>query len=166
MANLIAIPVLVILGILQTTIVNRLPLLHGTADLILLTLAAWSLQERVSSSWFWALFGGILVSFSSATPYFAPLAGYLILTLFARMLRRRVWQTPIVAMFLVTFFGTLVLHGLYIGSLLIHGTNLNLRDGLNLVTLPSLLLNILLAIPVYAVISGLSEWVYPLELEL
>jgi cell shape-determining protein MreD len=166
MANLIAIPVLVILGILQTTIVNRLPLLHGTADLILLTLAAWSLQERVSSSWFWALFGGILVSFSSATPYFAPLAGYLILTLFARMLRRRVWQTPIVAMFLVTFFGTLVLHGLYIGSLLIQGTNLNLRDGLNLVTLPSLLLNILLAIPVYAVISGLSEWVYPLELEL
>jgi cell shape-determining protein MreD len=166
MANLIAIPVLVILGILQTTIVNRLPLLHGTADLILLTLAAWSLQERVSSSWFWAILGGILVSFSSATPYFAPLAGYLILTLFARMLRRRVWQTPIVAMFLVTFFGTLVLHGLYIGSLLIRGTNLNLRDGLNLVTLPSLLLNILLAIPVYAVISGLSEWVYPLELEL
>ncbi len=166
MANLLAIPVLVILGILQTTIVNRLPLLHGTADIILLALAAWSLQERVKSSWFWVLLGGILVSFSSATPYFAPLVGYLISTAFARVLRRRVWQTPIIAMFLVTFFGTLVLHGLYLGTLLIHGANLNWQDGLNLVTLPSLLLNILLAIPVYAVISGLSEWVYPLELEL
>ena len=165
-ANLIALPLLVILSVFQTAIVNRLPLLHGTADLILLTLAAWSLHERVTNVWFWVLFGGILVSYASATPFFAPLIGYVVMTVIARLLRRRVWQTPILAMILITFLGTFIQHGLYMGALFIRGVTFNWRESLNLINLPSLLLNILLAIPVYAVISTLAEWVYPGELEI
>jgi rod shape-determining protein MreD len=163
--DLIAIPILIILSVFQTAIVNQLPLLHGTADLILLTLAAWSVQERVNHAWIWAIAGGILISFSSATPYYAPLVGYLIITVIARLLRRRVWQTPILAMLLVTFLGTFVMHGLYLGTLFVQGLSFDWRECLNLITLPSLLLNILLAIPVYAIMTNLAEWVYPVELE-
>ncbi len=165
MVDLIAIPILVIISIFQTAVVNQLSLLHGTADLMLVTLVAWAIQERVTNAWLWAIIGGTLISFSSATPYFAPLAGYLIVTLLARLLRRRIWQTPILALLLVTFLGTFVMHGVYLGTLLMKGLSFNWRDSLDLITLPSLLLNILLAIPIYAILTNLAEWVYPVELE-
>lgn len=166
MANLIAIPLLVVLSVVQTAIVNRLPLLHGTADVMLLTISAWALNERVTSAWFWAVLGGALISFISATPYYAPLLGYLAITLIARLLRRRIWQTPILAMFVVTFMGTFIMHALYALTLFVQGISVDWRVSLNLITLPSLLLNMLLAIPVYAVVSDLAEWVYPVELEI
>ena len=61
MVTLLAIPIFVFLGIFQTSVVSRLPLLHGTADLVLLVVIAWSLQERVRTAWQWALMAGLVV---------------------------------------------------------------------------------------------------------
>jgi hypothetical protein len=41
------------------------------------------------------------------------------------------------------------------------GINLPAGDVLGVLTLPSVLLNMLLAIPVYAVMRDLARWVYP-----
>ena len=68
-------------------------------------------------------------------------------------------------MLLVTFLGTFIMHGLYLGTLMLQGLSINWREDLNLFTLPSLLLNILLAIPIYAIMTNLAEWIYPVELE-
>jgi hypothetical protein len=38
-------------------------------------------------------------------------------------------------------------------------------DVLNQITLPSLLLNLLLALPVYVLLGDLAKWVHPEELE-
>jgi hypothetical protein len=73
MANIISIPIMVFLLMLQTGIISHIPLLNGTADIMLLVLVAWSLQEKVTNAWFWALVAGGLVCLVSATPYFAPL---------------------------------------------------------------------------------------------
>lgn len=165
MPVLIAFPILIILLMLQTTVVSSLPLLSGYADLVLLALAAWGLQERARSVWFWALIAGALTDFVSAAPSFVPLAGYLAVTAIARLLRRRVWQTPIFSMFLVTFVGSLIFQGLVMGALIFEGTPLPIVDSINLVILPGTLLNLLLALPVYAVVSDLAQWVYPEEVE-
>ena len=166
MANLLSIPVLLVVVLLQTTIVSRLPLLNGTADLMLLTLTAWALQERVRSAWLWTLVGGLMVSFISAMPPFTPLAGYLIVTGLARLLQKRVWQSPILAMFVATLLGTLMMHGLTIAVLQAVGRTFDWRQGLNLITLPSALLNILLVLPVHAIVVDLAHWAYPVELEI
>jgi cell shape-determining protein MreD len=150
---------------LQTTVISTLPLLNGYADLILLGLAAWGLQERARSAWLWAVVAGALVHFVSAAPAFVPLAGYLAVTAIARLLRRRVWQTPIFSMFLVTFAGSLIAQGLVMGALIFDGIPLPVFDSINLVILPGTLLNLLLALPMYAVISDLAQWVYPEEVE-
>ena len=107
-----------------------------------------------------------MVGFVSAVPMVIPLIGYLIVTAIARLLRRQVvWQTPILSMFLVTFLGSIISQGLVMGALIFNGTPLPLLDSLNLVILPGTLLNLLLALPVYAVISDLAQWVYPEEVE-
>lgn len=146
---------------LQLAIISRLPLIHGTADLILLVLAAWALQEQVKSAWLWSLLAGAAVSLISGLPYFVPLIGYLSLTAIARLLRRRVWQTPILAMFVTTILGTILFHLISIAALQTAGTPIPFQDGLTMVTLPSSLLNIILALPVYTVVTDIAHWVHP-----
>jgi cell shape-determining protein MreD len=161
MSVLLAIPTLMVTLILQMVIVSRLPLIHGTADLVLLALVAWALQERARSAWAWALLAGLAVSFISALPLYAPVLIYLSVTAVARLLQRRVWQTPILALLVAVFVGTLVQHGISIAILNISGSPIGWQEGLSLVTVPSLLLNLGLALPVYTVIVDLSHWVYP-----
>jgi rod shape-determining protein MreD len=165
MAILLAFPILGILVVLQSSLVSRVPLLLGTPDLMLLVIAAWALQKRVETAWQWTVIGGILATLSSALPLGVAFAGYGMATGLALLLRRRIWQAPVLAMFLVVFAGTLVFHALSILALRLVGNPIPLLDALNLVTLPSLLLNLLLAAPAFYLIADLASWLYPVEVE-
>ena len=165
MATLIAIPILGGLMILQTSLLSRFPLLEGTSDLVLLAVIAWALQKRVQTAWQWCLIGGLIFSLVSALPVGAALIAYSLVTALALALRRRVWQAPLLAMLVTTFLGTIIMHAISLAAVLISGTNMPLGEVINTITLPSLLLNLLLAIPVYAIINDLAKWLYPEELE-
>lgn len=156
---------LALLAVLQSGLVSRIPLLHGTADLILLVLVAWALQKRVQTAWQWSIIGGLSVTIISALPLGAPLAGYLLATGLALLLRRRVWQAPILAMFFAVFAGTLITQTVNLAALLASGAPIPLLEAFNLVILPAVLLNLLLAVPTYALIGDLASWLYPEEIE-
>jgi hypothetical protein len=126
MRNLIAIPIILLALILQSAVISRVFLLSGIADLPMLMLAAWALQENVESAWHWAAALGIMVGFVSAIPWYVPVISYIIVVAMAQLLQRRV-----------------------------------IDEVLGLVILPGVLLNMLLAIPVYAIMRDLSRWVYP-----
>jgi hypothetical protein len=79
----------------------------------------------------------------------------------AYLFQRRVWQAPLLAMFTITFLGTILVSLLSIGMLSFSGVDVPISDVLGLVMLPGVLLNMLLAIPVYAVMRDLARWVYP-----
>jgi hypothetical protein len=136
-------------------------LLSGFADLTLVWLAAWSLQKQVDSELQWALLGALFTSFVTRVPALAIFAGYLSVVLVAKLLSRRIWQAPILAMFGVTLLGTLLMHAEILAVLGLAGTPLPLRDVAGAVTLPTLILNLLLAIPVFAWSTDLAHWVYP-----
>lgn len=165
MATLVAIPVLLMALMLQSAVISRINLLYGSADLVLVILAAWALQERINTAWQWALAAGALVGFVSGLPWFVPLAGYLLVVGVARLLQRRVWQAPLLAMFTVSLVGTLFMHLLSLITLRLSGDPLPFGDSLSLITLPSILLNLFLAIPVYSLLRDLAGWLYPLEVE-
>lgn len=166
MRNLIAIPVIILSVQLQSSIVSRVPLLSGTADLPLVILAAWALQEGVETSWHWALAAGLLVGLVSALPFFVPVASYLFVVFLAQALQRRVWQTPLLAMFVVCFIGSVFLHLFSIATIRLLGVALPIAESLGLFVLPGTLLNLLLAIPVFAIMRDLARWVNPIpELE-
>ena len=166
MVTLIAIPLFIFLGIFQSAVVSRLPLLQGTADLVLLIIIAWALQERVRTAWQWALIAGLVVGYISALNLFVPLVGYLLITGLALLLRQRVWQVPILAMVAVTFIGTLFINLLTAVFLRIIGTPLPLIDTLYLIILPSIILNLILSIPIYALIRDLADWLYPEDINI
>ena len=161
MRNLVAIPVIFLAVILQSAVISRVYLLSGIADLPLVMLAAWALQEEVESSWHWAAALGLMVGFVSAIPWYVPVVSYVIIVGLAQTLQRRVWQAPLLAMFSVTFLGTILLNILTYAVLRVGGASMPLEDVLGLLVLPGVLLNLLLAIPVYAIMRDLSRWVYP-----
>ena len=141
MAVLVSIPALGLALIVQTAILSRINLLSGSADLIL------------------------LVGYVSALPMFAPVAGYLIVMGLARLLQRRIWQAPLLAMFAVTFAGTLAMQLIAYVTLWLLGSPLPLGDSFSQVILPSALLNLLLSIPVHALMRDLARWLHPREAE-
>jgi rod shape-determining protein MreD len=161
MRNLVAIPVLFLVVILQSAVISRVYLLSGVADLPMVMLAAWALQENVDSSWHWAVALGILVGFVSALPWYVPVISYVVVVALAQILQRRVWQAPLLAMFSVTFLGTVFLNILSYLVMRIGGVDMPVEDVLGLLVLPGVLLNMLLAIPIYAIMRDLSRWVYP-----
>lgn len=166
MRNLIAVPVIILSVILQSAVISRLTLLSGFGDLPLVMLAAWALQDGVDSAWHWAVATGILVGFVSGIGWPVYVIGYVAVVLLAKVLRMRVWQAPLLAMFSVTFLGTILLSMLSLAVLQLSGVTIPLQDAFGLLALPGVLLNLLLAIPVYAVMRDLAHWAYPsLEVE-
>ena len=161
MRNLVAAPVIILAVIMQSAIVSRIYLLSGIADLPLVMLAAWALQDEVNTAWQWAIATGLLVGFVSGIAWFVPVISYLIVVILAQFLQRRVWQAPLLAMFIITFLGTIVLYLFSFATLRLSGVPLSVSDTLGLLTLPGVLLNMLLAIPAYAVMRDLSRWANP-----
>lgn len=161
MRNLIAIPVILLSVILQSSVISRVYLLSGIADLPLVMLAAWALQEEVDSAWHWAAAFGLMAGFVSAIPWYVPVISYILVVGLAQLLQRRVWQAPLLAMFSITFVGTVLLNMLSYAVLRIGGVVMPLEGVLGLLVLPGVLMNMLLAIPVYAIMRDLSRWVYP-----
>jgi len=161
MRNLVAVPVILLTVILQSAVFSRVYLLSGIADLPMVMLAAWALQEEVDSAWQWAAATGLLVGFISGISWIVPFLGYISVIVMARIFQRRVWQAPLLAMFSITFLGTIIVSIFSIVALSFSGVQLPISDVLGLLTLPGVLLNMLIAIPVYAVMRDLARWVYP-----
>jgi rod shape-determining protein MreD len=161
MRNLVAVPVIMFAVILQSAMISRIYLLSGIADLPLVMLAAWALQDNVDSAWHWGIAFGLMVGFVSGIPWYVYVMGYGVVVALAQVLQKRVWHAPLLAMFTVTLLGTVVVCIISYLVLRIASVNIPIGDVLGLVVLPSVLLNMLLAIPVYAVMRDLSRWAYP-----
>ncbi|MGA2489866.1 MAG: hypothetical protein ABSF99_06710 [Anaerolineales bacterium] len=160
-AILTAIPVLILTIILQTSIASRIMLLSGNADLVLLVVVAWALQERVRGAWVWGVAASLLVGLTSGVPWYIYLIGYLSVVGLARLLVHRIWQAPLLAMFAVTLIGTLELLMLTFVGRTLFNVPLVLGQVFSQIILPTILLNLLLAIPVHAIIQDLAKRLYP-----
>jgi hypothetical protein len=162
MDTIIAIPVLFITVLIQITTVSRLPLVHGSADLVMLTLVAWGIHTKTNNTWSWALIGGLITSLVSAVPWLAVIIPYFVVALVAQMLHGRFWQSPILVMLLITILGTFVVQLTTMTVLIFNDIPINFALAIEAIIIPSLILNLILALPVFIIIKDLSRWVYPM----
>ena len=102
---------------------------------------------------------------SSALPFWLPVIGYLLLVALVTLALRQVWQVPIWMLLISTFIGSFLIYGVEFSYLLITGVSLDLIDVINIVILPSLILNMILVLPVYGLVGELAKLVYPQEVD-
>ena len=151
---------------LQLAIFSQLTLLSGTADILLLILIAWTIHDRSRSSWIWAVIGGGFLSVISAIPAGVPLVVYLIVVGLVRVFSQRTLEIPILGMLIATILGTMIQKLLEMAVLVITGYPMPLGEGFVLVAMPSALLNLFFSLPVYALMTDLARWVFPIEVQL
>lgn len=151
------------MAVVQSAVISRLPLIRGTADLMLVLLVAIALQKTVSTAWQWSIVGGLMIDFLSGLPFGVFTVSYLLATGAALMIRERVWRYSFLMQLLVVFFGTLVAHGLAFLIQFLQGGSLNLGEVLRIVTLPSIILNSMLSLPVYILVQDVLLQVAPQE---
>lgn len=166
MATLSGVIMLGIAAILQTTIASRITLLQGPADLVLLTYLAWVLREEVIGLWQWGLIAGLVVGFASEMPIWIPIATFLLITSFIQLLKTRIWQVPVISLFTTTLLGTffiLSVQWIYVVST---GAPIDFGEAFNLVILPSMTLNLLLAFPIYGLMGEVTLRLYPIMEEM
>jgi rod shape-determining protein MreD len=163
MANLYLFILLISATILQTTIVNQFVLLNGTADLVLLFLISWILQSPLKVNWIWGIVAGVLIGAVSFLPYGITIVGYVLIVLIIDFILGRIWQAPILVLFAVVFIGTVLENSLELLYLWVIGSNITFDISLNRIILPSVILNLLLAMPIFALVKEIHLFSFPEE---
>ncbi len=163
--RLIVFPVLILAIAIQMVVMSSLKLVSGTADLILVVVVVWMLQEHLPFTWEWPLLASLLVMFSSALPKFVPVFIYFSVAGLAFFLKRRVWQTPLLMLFITIGIGSLIGNVVTILGLKMYGNPFTWNDAMILVAIPNMILNFLIALPVHGLLSDLASWLYPAEVE-
>ena len=87
MRNLVALPLLGLAVMLQSSVMSHITLLSGFADLPLVMLAAWTIQPQVDSGWQWAFLTSILVGFITRVPWLVVGLSYFAVVGAAALLR-------------------------------------------------------------------------------
>lgn len=160
MSILLSVPILIAMLVLQTTLVSEVRLLHGSADLILVWLAVWGLTSKDRSGYLLAFFAGGLVSYVSALPWYVFPGGYVLTIAIARYVSSQLWQSPLLSMFAITLVTSILLYLISMIGLSINGTVYSFQTSLYNVIIPSIFLNLLLAIPIFAIGKDFSGWVF------
>lgn len=153
---------------LQTAVFSRLTLLSGVADVIMLLLLAWALQKRVKTRdvVFWTAFAAVFVGFISAVPPLVTVMIYVVIVFVARWVQSRIWQGVLLVYFFSVVLGSFFQQGLTFGVLrYLNGTPLALETSFVYLMLPSLVLNLLFAFPIYLLMKDLADWMYPFEVD-
>jgi rod shape-determining protein MreD len=130
---------------------------------VLVVLVAVALQKQVKESWQWSVIGGMFIDFFSGLPFGVFTVSYLAATGIARFLRNRIWRFSFLMQLLVVLIGTLISHIIAIIILFIDGSSLEFGTVLQVITLPSIILNFMLSIPVYIIVQDIIQQISPEE---
>lgn len=163
MSVILSIPTLGLIAILQSAVVSRLPLNRGIADLVLVVLVAIALQKTVTTSWQWSIVGGLFMDFLSGLPFGIFTVSYLLATGLALIIRDRIWRFSFLMQLLVVLFGTMFSHALSFIVLFLQGSDISLGTVLQVVTLPSVILNFMISLPIFILTQDILEQINPQE---
>jgi len=163
MSIILSLPILLLLLILQTTIAGEITLINGAADLILVWLAAWGITNKDRSGYLLAFMAGGLTSYVSALPWYVFPLAYLSVIFLGRFVFNQLWQSPLLSMFAITLVASILLYVFTMLGLRINGTEYSWQVSLTNVIIPSVFLNLLFAIPMFAIVRDFSRWVFKSE---
>lgn len=162
-STFISLPIMLIFSVIQTVAVSRIKLMGGSADIILLAIVSWGVSEEDNGVFFWALAGGIFISFISAMPTAAVITSYLFIAGITRIFQKALWQAPILAILLSAFVGTIAKFTIDLIVLQFMGIELTLSTSIKMMLAPNLMLNLFIIFPIYLIMSDLAKRISPKE---
>ena len=151
---------------LQYGIFSRWTLLSGSADLVMLYIIALCIISNLKYLWLLVLIFATILGAVSAMPFFIIVAFYFCIYLFAQQIRKRIMQSSLLSMYLLTFLATLAWHAINVALLFIKRVPFNFQTALFEIMLPSLLLNILISILIHSIVIESNRLLTPKGVQL
>jgi hypothetical protein len=148
---------------LQLGIFSNIQVLSGKIDLLMLGVIAWSLQKKteIIDIFIYSIITIFFIFLISAEPILIIILLYSLMIFVVLWSKNNIQQLPVVSMLIFTAIFTLIhlaIFGLY---LQFSGLNINAVEIFQTVILPSMLINLIAAIPIYLLTNELQHWVYP-----
>ncbi|HVO71493.1 MAG TPA: rod shape-determining protein MreD [Aggregatilineaceae bacterium] len=166
MARYLGIPILALAAILNAAVMSRLQIGGGAPDLVFLVVVSWALLADVRDALLWAVIGGVMQDWMSITPLGASALGLVVVVFVADSLFGQVQRGNLLIPPLVAAGGTLVVHlGILIG-LRLAGHAVPIALGLTYVTVPTMIYNAILILPVFRVVGLVYGWLSPRRVRL
>lgn len=152
-----------IIVMVQLGIFSNIQILAGKIDLLMLGVIAWIIQKKteVIDIIIFAIITVLFIYLISAEPIIIILGLYSLLVFVVFWSKNNIQQLPIVSMLIfsaVFTFLHLVIFGFY---LQLTGIPMLAEEVFQSVILPSMIINLIAAIPMYLLVNELHRWVYP-----
>ncbi len=161
---MIGIPALAILATLQASVLTRFRLLDGAPDLVLLAVLGWALTGQRRQSMTLGLAGGLLLDLLSGYPLVGVTSlGLIVVAFLVSLSEGRFWEANFLLQLAVVLLGSGIYHLAGLGILVLLGRTPDLQYAVSRVVMPSVFLNVVLALPVIQALGNLEETLYPPE---
>lgn len=161
MGYVVGLPLLAFAAVLQATLLPQLPLFGGTVDLVLLLSLSWTLAGEWRGGPIWALMGGLCLDLLSGGPFGANALGLVVVAYAASLTEGRIWNSHVLLPLAAALVGTVMYHVIYLLTLAVTGYSVSWSLSLTQVTLPTVLLNTFLMLPIYQLMRWLHSVVHP-----
>lgn len=153
----VGIPVLLLAVALQTTLVPQLRLWDGGPDLVFLCVLAWSLRAPLQEGVAWAFAGGIMQDLLSVAPTGQSVIGLVLLVFTVNLLTQQLSRTGLLVLALLAGAGTLAQQLLMWLLFALQGFTVDFLDDLGYVIFPTVIYNLVLIWPVFALLRVLQQ---------
>jgi rod shape-determining protein MreD len=161
MGNVLGIMLLGLVAILKSTLMPHLRVLGGAPDLMLMMVASWALLAPHTEAFFWAFVGGVAQDLLSGVPLGTSSLALLVVALLANMLQAQLYRSNVVIPLFVTLVGSVVFYLVVMGVLTLTGHAVDWIYTLLNIAAPTVILNLILALPIFVVMTRLYERLNP-----
>jgi rod shape-determining protein MreD len=166
MAILLSFPILALLAVLQSSIVNDLTFLDGRPDLVLLAVIAWAVIGRHTESMILGLIGGLFLDLLSGFPLGVTAINLILVTFLVSFSEGRFWESHFLMPLGVALLSSIVFYVFGLAVAWILGQSLDPIQALIRTILPGTFLNLILILPATQLARGLDRAIRPPEVEI
>ncbi len=166
MGYYLAIPILVLAAALESSVLPYLRLYSGQPSLVLLLVLAWGLNAPLEEALFWAFVGGISQDLLSITPIGTSTIALVIVLFGVEIIRKQVYRVSIMTLLGMVLVGSVLHEIVSLIVLALIGAPRDLGEVLPYVLLPEIFYNLILMLPIYAVLRLIQRRIHRPELSL
>ncbi len=138
----------------------------GAPDLVFMLVVSWALLSTMQEAMVWAVVGGVVKDTLSVAPLGTSALGMVIVVFIVDSLLGTVRRTNLVVPVPVIAVGTVIYHLAILAVLQIVGYGLPVGEGLLYVTLPTMVYNMILVLPVFRTMGSVQQWLAPRRVRL
>lgn len=157
----VAVPFLVIVSLLQSTLSPRLQIGAVWPDFLLLMVMSWALVRRPHEALMWSFVGGVVVDLVSGGPFGGTVISLLVVAQIATLMADGAFRGRAVLPVVTAFAATFAFHGVYLLTMLLVGQQVDGLDALVRIVLPSAVYNAALSLIVHGLMSAIDRRIRP-----